>query len=121
MNDYWGWLVALVSAVLATVATVWNGRQALAAQRLQSEVNGKVAQADSDNNAGELALKMVTDMRPRLEALETYHEDVSYWWTEEHLPRDRMVEREVCRLDPKFQLPPPAPIPRLRRVKSSAA
>ena len=121
MSVSWETAVALVSAVIAGVVTIHNGRVALAAQRLQADVNGKVAKADSDNNAGELALKMVNDMRPRLEALETYHEDVSYWWTEEHLPRDRMVEREVARLDPEFQLPPQAPIPRLRRVKAPAA
>lgn len=112
----WDSVAALGTALIAALVTVYNGRKAYLAQRLGITTSAKVQQAEADTGAGELALSMVKEMRPRLANLEQYHEAVGYWWNEEHYPRDRMLERELSRLDPGFQLPAAAPIPRLQRV-----
>lgn len=126
MNDWIPALVAGVAAVATIIVAVVTGRSALAAQRLQVEQAAKAAAdttaATTRTDEGKLALSIALETRRehqitrgRLDSHEEWREALVNEWLPDHEERDRLVERELKRLDPNFNAPPWKPLPRLRR------
>lgn len=126
MNDWIPALVAGVAAVATIIVAVVTGRSALAAQRLQVEQAAKASAestaATTRTDEGKLALSIALETRRehqitrgRLDSHEEWREALVNEWLPDHEERDRLVERELKRLDPNFNAPPWKPLPRLRR------
>ena len=106
--------LAIFALMVSVVVAVINGRTAIRAQKVQGETNLKIARADDENAAGQLALDFAQRVDARLTALEDWREDtVNVWWPQ-HEARDRAIEIELRKLDPAASIPPPMPLPRLR-------
>lgn len=126
MNDWIPAVVAGMAAIATIVVGAITGRSALAAQRLQVEQAAK-AQADTTaattrSDEGKLALSIALETRRehvitrgRLDAHESWREALVNEWLPDHEARDRLVERELARLDPNFTPPPWKPLPKLTR------
>lgn len=122
MNDWLPATVAGIAALATIVAAVITGRSALSAQRLQVEQARVANTASARTDEGRLALSIALETRlehretrGRLDAHEAWREELVNEWLPEHEARDRLVERELQRLDPTFTAPPWKPLPRLNR------
>lgn len=124
MSDWIPTAVAAISGVAAIIAAFITGNSAKDAQARQAETARVVAKGVEENNAGKLALEIAQetrkeqrDLRGRLEVTETWRQDMigPGGWVPRHEVRDRVVERELEKLDPTFAPPPWEPLPPLRR------
>lgn len=122
MNIWLPAIVALCSAAAAVLVAAITGRSAIAAQRLQAAQAAQAQTASARTDEGKLALSIALETRRehretrgRLDAHEEWREDLVNVWLPEHEERDRLVERELTKVDPTFVPPPWKPLPRLKR------
>lgn len=110
------WL-AWAGVLSALVIAIIGGYFSLMGQRSQSRSTEKVAQLSADGTAGQLALAMATNTQARLDALETWEVEVEDWWTNDHVPWDEAVEKELEKSNPGAiaRLPVKMPLPNRRR------